>query len=280
MRTLMLFLLISAGVYAQKPQSLATIYANEYTNIALFFPSPVKQGITGGENFIFSFNENQAQHFGLLKGLPGQSSNLLVLTMDGAVYSYWLEYKEKISKVNYFIGARESIGNERSAIKDTLAKSPGTNEELDNPDANATAARMGTLENLSELYLRTSKGKIKSKRKKRLKLRVVDMIYNKNEVFMIFELENRSRIDFQLNYLNVYISQGSKRKNASFQKLQKEPVFEYEVPQLVESKDKCRFVYVFPKFTVGDNEKLEVEVRELKGNRMIDLKVKERRIRR
>ena len=280
MRTLMLFLLISAGVFAQKPESLATIYANEYTNVALFFPSPVKQGITGGENFIFSFNENQPQYFGLLKGLPGQSSNLLVLTMDGAVYSYWLEYKDKISKVNYFIGVRESIGNERPAVESTLAQSPDAKEELDNPEVNPTETRIAALENLAELYLRTSRGKIKSKRKKRLKLSVVDMIYNKNEVFMIFELENRSRIDFQLNYLNVYISQGSKRKNASFQKLLIEPVFEYEVPQLVEAKDQRRFVYVLPKFTVGDNEKLEVEVRELKGNRRLNLKVNERRIRR
>ena len=280
MRTLMLFLLISAGVSAQKPESLATIYANEYTNVALFFPSPVKQGITGGENFIFSFNENQPQYFGLLKGLPGQSSNLLVLTMDGAVYSYWLEYKDKISKVNYFIGVRESIGNERPAVESTLAQSPDAKEELDNPEVNPTETRIAALENLAELYLRTSRGKIKSKRKKRLKLSVVDMIYNKNEVFMIFELENRSRIDFQLNYLNVYISQGSKRKNASFQKLMKEPVFECEVPLVVEAKDQRRFVYVLPKFTVGDNEKLEVEVRELKGNRRLNLKVKERRIRR
>ncbi len=40
----------------QKPD---TIYANDKKNVALFFPEPIRQGITGTSNFIFTLIEKK-----------------------------------------------------------------------------------------------------------------------------------------------------------------------------------------------------------------------------
>ena len=61
MRTFILILiaLVSAFAKAQKqPIPLDTIYANDTKNVALFFPEPIRQGITGSDNFVFTYNKD------------------------------------------------------------------------------------------------------------------------------------------------------------------------------------------------------------------------------
>ena len=77
-------------------QTLDTIYANDKKNVALFFPEPIRQGITGTSNFVFTYNREKEQYFGLLQATPGTESNLLTVTKNGQVYSYILKYKEYI----------------------------------------------------------------------------------------------------------------------------------------------------------------------------------------
>ncbi len=47
---------------------LDTIYANDTKNVALFFPEPIRQGITGSDNFVFTYNREKEQYFGLTSG--------------------------------------------------------------------------------------------------------------------------------------------------------------------------------------------------------------------
>ncbi|WP_317048430.1 hypothetical protein [Confluentibacter sediminis] len=80
----------SMSISAQ--QAIDTIYANDQKNVALFFPKPIRQGITGASHFVFTYNREKEQYFGLLQAKPGTESNLLTITNDGKVYSYILKY--------------------------------------------------------------------------------------------------------------------------------------------------------------------------------------------
>lgn len=53
-----------------KTQILDTIYANDTKNVALFFPEPIRQGVTGADNFVFTYNREKEQYFGLLQAKP------------------------------------------------------------------------------------------------------------------------------------------------------------------------------------------------------------------
>ena len=265
MKTLIiiLFLIFSNALTAQK--TLDTIYANDKKHVAMFFPNPIRQGITGSEHFVFTYNREKEQYFGLLQATPGEESNLLTITNDGEVYSYILKYADSISRLNYFIPRAESIGNEKPIIKTPFIKTSNTN---------LTEAKNNYYMKFCSYLLQTKHKRIAVKRKKRIALKLLSTTYHKEEVYLVFEIKNNSGIDFEIDYLNVYRTNGNKKRKASYQKLSIEILNKYKLPEVVLEGKSIRFVYVLPKFVLGDNEKLEIELQELKGSRSIALKAK------
>lgn len=239
-------------------QTLDTIYANDKKNVALFFPEPIRQGITGTSNFVFTYNREKEQYFGLLQATPGTESNLLTVTKNGQVYSYILKYKEQLPRLNYFITTKESIGSERPLI---LKQKP-----IVQP-----LGRTDYFRKSCNHLLKSNSGSITTKRKKGVKLQLQKKVYNASEVYLVLEIKNKSEIDFEVDYLNVYRVNGNKKRKASYQKLLIQADYKHEMPNIIKVGQSHRFVYVLPKFVLGDDEKLQVELNEKKGNRKLIL---------
>lgn len=262
--TIILILGITKG-YSQQPRK--TIYANEHNTVAVIFPEPISQAITGAANFIFSFNKNQPQRFGLLKAFPGQNSNIFVVTSEGQMYSYLLEYREELPRWNYFIERESGIGKEvkgASAIAEKENSSP-------KPEVEASENKEKYYRKLSRIYAQTSRGKIKTKRKRGLKFTIKETIHYRQEVYLVMSLQNKSRIDFETGSQDFFITNGSKRRNASFQKLKQEELYRYNFPEVVKAGQSASYVLVFPKFTFGAKEKGVVQLSEKNGNRFLEL---------
>ncbi|MEO2053073.1 MAG: DUF4138 domain-containing protein [Allomuricauda sp.] len=265
MKTFITLLLLpfTMSIQAQKP--LDTIYANDKKNVALFFPNPIRQGITGASHFVFTYNREKEQYFGLLQAKHGTESNLLAVTSDGKVYSYILKYSEKLTKLNYFLGGDESIGNESPKMEIPITKNSITVSEED---------RTGYFQRASEYSLRSSSETIALKRKKGIQLRLRKVAYDASEVYLVIEVRNKSGIDFEIDYLNVYRTNGNNKRKASYQRLQQEVIYKHKMPYSILYGQSQRFVYVLPKFVLGDNEKLMLELKELKGSRKVVLETK------
>ncbi|WP_428743316.1 DUF4138 domain-containing protein [Tenacibaculum sp.] len=256
----LLVLIYSMSVSAQQP--LDTIYANDQKNVALFFPNPIRQGITGASHFVFTYNREKEQYFGLLQAKPGAESNLLTVTNDGKVYSYILKYSEKLPKLNYFIDKNESIGNEKPEhIKQKPTVAP----------LNEYANRITHFQKMSAYLLNTSFENIATKRKKGIKVQLQKMVYDASEVYLVIEIKNISGIDFEIDYLNVYRANGNNKRKASYQSLRQEVLYKHKIPEAILNGQSQRFVYVLPKFVLGDNEKLILELKEINGSRKITL---------
>ena len=254
--TTLLLLICSISIQAQK--SLDTIYANDKKNVALFFPDPIRQGITGASHFVFTYNREKEQYFGLLQAKPGTESNLLTVTSDGKVYSYILKYSEKLPELNYFINENESIGSE---LPEKTKQKPGVKS------LNEYANRKTHFQKFSEYLLKSSFERLKTKRKKGIKIQLQKMAYDASEVYLVIEVKNKSGIDFEIDYLNVYRTNGNNKRKASYQRLRQNVIYKYKMPYSVtDGKSQC-FVYVLPKFVLGDDEKLMLELKELKGER-------------
>ncbi|GAA3622875.1 DUF4138 domain-containing protein [Flavivirga jejuensis] len=255
-------LLLSTIIFAQQP--LDTIYANDQKNVALFFPNPIRQGITGTDNFVFSYNQEKEQYFALLQAKPGAVSNLLTITNDGKIYSYILKYSPRLLKFNYFISKNESIGNEKPSII-PLKKKVVTNVDPKKADY---------FKRFSAHLLKSNNGNIATKRKQGLKLQLQKVVYNSDEIYLVMKITNRSGIDFEIDFLNIYRTNGNNKKKASYQRLEQEIIQKHKMPSMVKNKQSKRIVYVLPKFVLGDNEKLEIELKELKGSRVVVLSTK------
>jgi len=258
-------LLLAYTSITNAQQKFDTIYANEQKNVALFFPNPIRQGITGANHFVFTYNREKEQYFGLLQAKPETESNLLAVTNDGKVYSYILKYREELPKLNYFIPEANSIGNEKPIIKKISPKKRMINSQMD---------RLGYFQKVSSYLLKTSYLTIATKRKGGIKLQLQKMLYDDSEVYLVLEIKNSSGIDFEINYLNIYRTNGNEKRKASFQRLKQRVIYKHRMPSAIVNGQSKRFVYVLPKFVLGDNEKLMIELKELKGNRKVSFKTR------
>lgn len=261
--TLLLLLACSISIQAQK--TLDTIYVNDQKNVALFFPNPIRQGITGASHFVFTYNREKEQYFGLLQAKPGMESNLLTVTSDGKVYSYILKYSDKLPKLNYFITENESIGNELP--KKTAEKS--TIKPLDK-----YANRITHFQKFSNYLLKSNFERIETKRKKGIKLQLQKMAYDASEVYLVIKVKNKSGIDFEIDYLNAYRTNGNNKRKASYQRLRQNVIYKHKMPYSITDGENQCFVYVLPKFVLGDNEKLMLELKEQKGSRKVVLETR------
>lgn len=243
-------------------QALDTIFANEHKNVALFFPSPIRQAVTGASHFVFTYNREKEQYLGLLQAQPGKESNLLVVTNDGQVFAYILKYTRDLSRLNYFVPENESIGNE------------GPNMEPLEP----SMEDLGSNENSRDYFNRACENLLRSKpvpvatnSKGRVKLQLQRIAYIGSETYLVLEVANRSEIDFEVDYLKVYRANGSKKRKASYQRLEQDVLYRYKMPSAIANGQKHRVVYVLPKFVLADNENLILELKELNGSRVISL---------
>lgn len=260
MKTYSIITLIILSNYITAQKQLDTIYANESKNVALFFPEAIRQGITGANNFVFTYNREKEQYFGLLQASPGIESNLLTITNDGKVYAYILKYAEALSKLNYFISNKESIGSEQPK---KIAQDPILKKQ--SPDR----SKIKYFQKFSEYLLKSKYESIATKRKRGIKLQLQKMTYNTSEVYLVLEIKNNSKINLEIDYLKVYSVNGNKKRKASFQRLEQEVIYKHKMPNYIKTGEKKRFVYMLPKFVLGDNEKLMIELMELKGNRTL-----------
>jgi hypothetical protein len=265
-----LFRPCSAQAPAQQPIVLDTIYANDQKNVALFFPNPIRQGITGSDNFIFTYNREKEQYFGLLQAKPGKESNLLVVNKNGSIFSYIVRYKKELSKLNYFIPDSSSIGNERLLV----------------PVITSKDSLVDTIDNKTFYYKKICAYLLNQKEKiDRLKkggedilLSVENIVFDTEELYFVIQIENKSTLDYDLNFLKLSVETRQKGKRKSLQKLYKEPLFRYNVPSRITKGEAIRLVYVVPKFSLSDDRIAVLELNEMKGERNIELKVSHRYI--
>ena len=260
---LWMVVLFCGVLQAQKP--LDTIYANDKNIVALFFSEPIVQGIAGASHFVFSYNREKQQYFGLLQAQRGEESNLLVVTDGGAVYCYILKYADTLPKLNYFFSKEESIGEEVPNSVDPMPE----HKQLDSINKN-----LEYFKSFSIYLLKTKPERLASKQKNGIKIKVQKMVYHKSETYLVMEVSNSSGITFETDFLKVYRASGNKKRKASYQRLELKPVYIHNHPTKIWNGQSLRFVYVIPKYVLGDKEKLIVELQELNGGRKVQLVTK------
>jgi len=258
---IMLALGLYYPVHANTPKTLDTIYANEKMTMALFFPSDIKQGITGSEHFVFTYNREKEQNLGLLKAVKGNPSNLLVITTDGKAYSFILKYAEQLENPNRFISIQESIGDSKRKQKEVIQKEESRDTVI--LDNNAISRLHRSCESLLKLpkekNIRTKEGGIV--------LSVKNMKYQGDYVFLQFEIRNRSSIRFDFGTMDFFKVNGNKKWNASHQEIPLKAVYVHNTPKQILPGTSVGSVYVFPKFTLDKGERMEVRLKEMNTTR-------------
>ncbi|MDO7172554.1 DUF4138 domain-containing protein [Mariniflexile sp. AS56] len=244
---------------------LDTIYANDTKNVVLFFPDPIRQGVTGADNFIFTYNREKEQYFGLLQAKPGEESNLLVININGAIFSYIVRYKKQLSKLNYFIPLSSSIGNEKPVIVDSIVRD-STEAFINNKNY--------YYEKFCSYLLEKKHGPtLKRGRQSKIKLKVENVVFDKEELYFVIQIENSSNLDYDLNFLKLSVETRQKGKRKSLQRLEQEPIYILDLPSKIAKNETARFVYVMPKFSLSNDRRVILELNEKHGERNMEMKL-------
>lgn len=254
-----------AQVTAQETIVIDTIYANDTKNVALFFPAPIRQGVTGSDNFIFTYNREKEQYFGLLQAKPGKESNLLIVNRDGSIFSYIVRYKAQLSKFNYFIPKTSTIGNERPQTNDSIPV-VASQEGINNRNYYYQKFSSYLLEKKQRI------GRIK-KRNEGIVLSVENIVFDSEELYFVIQIKNNSTLDYDLNFLKLSVETRQKGKKKSLQRLYQEPLFKYNLPSKIKENETARFVYVIPKLSLSNDRRAILELHEKDGERNIELKI-------
>lgn len=156
---------------------------------------------------MFTYNHENEQYFGLLQAKPGKESNLLVINKNGSAFSYIVCYKAELPKLNYFIPISSSIGNEKPIPRDFI---PATSKEINNED------KVYYHQELSSHLLKRKprRGKTK-KRRQNIVLGVEAILYNQNEFYFVIKIDNKSTLDYDINFLKLSIATKQKGKRKS-----------------------------------------------------------------
>lgn len=203
-----IFLFGTVLTTAQTPFRLDTIYANDQKNVALFFPEPIRQGITGSENFVFTYNREKGQFFGLLQAKPGKESNLLVVGKNGSVFSYIVKYRKKLDRLNYFIPKSKSIGNEKPIALDstTIVKREDTIDNRTYYYNKFCSYLIGRKQRIGRL----------KKRNEGIVLRIENIVFDKEELYFVIQVENKSSLDYDLKYLKLSVETRKRAKRSLY----------------------------------------------------------------
>lgn len=265
MRLILFILTVFIFTFGESQTSLDTIYANDTKNVALFFPDPIRQGITGSENFVFTYNREKEQYFGLLQAKPGKESNLLVINRNGSIFSYIVRYKAQLSKLNYFVPLSNSIGNEKQKVADSV-KTEISKNRIDNSTyyyQKFCSYLLNKRQNLGR-HVRRNDGIV---------LRVENIVFDKDELYFVVQIRNHSTLDYDLNFLNLSVETRQKGKMKSLQRLYQEPIFKYNQPSKILKNETVRFIYVMPKFSLSNDRRVILELNEQDGERHIEMKI-------
>ncbi|WBL26732.1 DUF4138 domain-containing protein [Zunongwangia sp. HGR-M22] len=243
-------------------KSIDTLYANEQMQVALFFPKPIQQAITGASQMNFTYNKDYPQRFGVLKATPGKSSNLLVIDQDQNVYSFLLKYQSQLSTLNYFFTPEDAIFK----LKDTLIpKSSSSNLQIASSDS------LSAFKNFACYLLDRDLKVMKRMHKDGIQMKLFAVQYFNEKAFMKINLSNRSKVSFRPGEITISIETRKQAKRKSMQRQLLPINYKLQVPEIMYKGDEFNFILMVPKFTIPKNWQLSIEIKENGGRRNIQL---------
>ena len=256
-----LLVLININVYCQKSLQIEntsviepyhlTITSFKTTN--LIFPYAIKSVDRGSKDVLVQIAKG-VENILQVKAAKStfDETNLTVITSDGKLYSFIINYTDNPAALNIrFTNAEEYR---------TKAFPPLTQSNEAGIKANAETVFS------ADRNIRGFK-----KRKFGIKL-LLDGLYINNQVmYFRIKIENESNINYDIEQLRLFIRDQQKLKRTASQELEVQPLYIQGDTSLVASQSEHTFVYAVPKFTIPDKKYFIIQLMEKNGGRNLRL---------
>ncbi|OJW80298.1 MAG: conjugative transposon protein TraN [Bacteroidetes bacterium 46-16] len=185
-------------------------------------------------------------------------TNLTVLTADGKLTSFLVDYSEQPDMLNV------SMTNEN---QQQVISIPAENINQEETEHYATMAS-------------TSKEKARGMKDKSfgIYLKLNGLYIHEDLMFLRFSIRNKTDINYDIDQLRLYIRDQKKVKRTASQEIEITPVFVYNNSDKINGQSKNTFVFVVPKFTISDKKYLAIQMMEKNGGRNLELRIKNKKV--
>ncbi|MDF7813918.1 conjugative transposon protein TraN [Hymenobacter sp. YC55] len=243
------------------------LFVSDQKTTHLVFPFPVTYVDLGSAGLIAA-KATGAENIVRVKaaGQRFAETNMTVLTSDGKLYSFVVNYARDPKILSLNLGAGTTAV--RSAGSPAIAStSPVINEAI----LSNSPIPQGNLDGYSVEAL-TSKGTADSKSANQLSLRAGSVGYQNETLFFPLHIANKSNVTYDIDFVKFYIQDKKVAKRTAEQALEIAPIYVYNGAQKkVDAQGKLEKVFIFKKFTIPDKKQLVIELYEKGGGRNIKL---------
>lgn len=182
-------------------------------------------------------------------------TNLTVVTADGKLYSFVLDYNEDFPQLNLTLNKTKPDGQEIYF----------SDEIINDQD----------IEEYSKLAL-YDKNKLRGQRKSNYDIDFrLNGIFIRDEVmYYRIKVTNNSKINYEIDQLRFFIRDTKKIKRTASQEIEITPVYILNDIDKIQAETENIFVFALPKFTIPEKKYLAIQLMEKNGGRHLEEHVK------
>ncbi len=183
---------------------------------------------------------------------PFKQSNLSVVTADGQLFSFLIDYAEYPSHLNL------------SFYKDSLAEPVLLADgAIPQDELQQTAAIISE----RKPFMR------RRVQQQMIKLALGSIHYHQDMLWFAFDITNRSLIDYDIQYVKFFVKDKKRAKRTAEQSKELQPVFVSPVDN-VSGDHPEKVIIALPAFTLSQKQEVRVMLKEKNGGRDLELRLK------
>jgi conjugative transposon TraN protein len=263
--TMILFLCVVKSLAQNSfiPTSHLNITDNKTTN--LIFPYSVQSIDRGSADILVQQPRGTENIVQVKAGKPNfMQTNLSVITIDGKLYSFTVDYAAQPSQLNLV------IDKENAAVKDS---------GVEVPVLLASGINMGKVQTTAQ-NIAAAHPAVHGKKDKHdgVQLQIGHAYINQDVFFFPMELSNYSNLSYAADNIKFTIKNRQKAKRTATQEMEIKPLYTYGDVKNIGGNDSAFWVIALPKFTLPDSKYLSVQILEKEGTRDLHLALKNRYI--
>ncbi len=256
-------LLVCVSVNPQSNAKETAFYEDQYKNLqvgfskttSIIFPYTIKS-IDKGSAEVLVQKAKGVENILLVKAAKQHffQTNLTVVTSDGKLYVFVLNYDEMCPDLNF------KAENAVAASRDVLFSLENDNQKRIEQYASAAYCKKKKISGIK-------------KSKYQIRLEVNGIFIQQNVLYLRVVFENKSKINYDIDQFRFFIRDKRKSKRTASQEIELEPLYATSSSSVIPYKSEIIKVYALEKFTIPENKYLTLQMIEKNGGRHLEVDI-------
>lgn len=255
--------MLSLKSNAQFIQDLNEIQVTYNKTSSIVFPAIIKS-VDRGSRDLLAQKAKGVENILQLKAARKefQETNLTVITADGIIHQFSVRYAKEPSRLVFEI--IKAIDNDMLRQSNLIFNSEIMQSEMERYS--------------KQIVNRKRHNRFITASKHKIKLSLFGIYIKDNVIFYHFKISNLSNINYDVDFLRLFIEDQVKVKRTASQEVDIKPLYIYGNNSAVKGNSSEDIVYALEKFTIPDAKRLNIEVFEKNGGRNLTLRIKNKTI--